>query len=420
MLPAEKRRTFLASLSNDEALALLYDWRCWARPAQLEPAGDWRIWLVMAGRGFGKTRTGAEWIQGNVSAGRYGRVALVGRTAADVRDVMIQGESGLLAIAPPWARPKYEPSKRRLTWPNGAIATAYSADTPDLLRGPQHDGAWADELAAWRHADAWDQLMFGLRLGDDPRCVVTTTPRPTRLIKELAGDAKTHVTRGNTFENRVNLAPAFIEKIVRRYQGTRLGRQELYAEILDDAPGALWRREQIETLRVTQMPAQQRIVVAIDPAATSEEDSDETGIVVAGRGVDDHLYVLDDLSLRGKPHEWAGQAVAAYHRHKADRIIAEVNNGGEMVGATIRTVDDKVAYKAVHASRGKQVRAEPIAALYEQGQAHHVGMLAELEDQLCQWEPAPSAKSPDRLDALVWAATELMLEGGSGPAAILI
>ena len=419
-LKPELRQKFLASLSRDEAAALLYDWRFWARPEQLAPAGDWRTWLVMAGRGFGKTRTCAEYIQSKAGGGACGRIALVGRTAADVRDVMVEGESGLLAIAPPWARPRYEPSKRRLTWPNGAMATTYTSEKPDQLRGPQHDGAWADELAAWRYPEAWDQLMFGLRLGTDPRCVVGTTPRPTRIIKELVADSTTYVTRGSTFDNRANLAPAFINQIVKRYQGTRLGRQELYAEVLDDNPGALWRREQLESLMVTKAPALQRIVVAIDPAGSAQEGSDETGIVVAGRGVDGHLYVLDDLSLRGKPHAWAGQAVSAYHKYKADRIVAEVNNGGDMVEATIRTVDSSVPYKSVNASRGKVVRAEPVASLYEQKEAHHVGMFAELEDQLCQWEPLPGAESPDRLDALVWAATELMLDGQTGPAAILI
>lgn len=345
-------------------------------------------------------------------------MAIVGRTAADVRDVLVEGESGILAKARPDFRPRYEPTKRRLIWPNGAIATTYSADEPDVLRGPQHDGAIADELAAWRHPEAWDQLMFGLRLGRDPRCVVATTPRPTKLIKELIIDPKTVVTKGTTYENAENLAPAFMEKIIARYEGTRLGRQELLAEILSDTPGALWRFEQLDSTRVEKAPELSRIVVAIDPAATHEDESSETGIVAAGLGADGHAYVLEDRSLHASPGEWARQAIALYCKLKADRIIGEVNNGGEMVGYTLMTVDPTVSYRAVHASRGKYTRAEPVAALYEQGRVHHVGALSELEDQLCTWTPGDA--SPDRMDALVWALTELMLENAGGQLAILI
>lgn len=331
---------------------------------------------------------------------------LAARTVDDARDVMVEGESGILAICPPWNRPTWMPSTRMLRWPNGAIAMVYSADKPDLFRGKQADGVWADELAAWRYPEAWDQLLFGLRLGPDPRVVVTTTPRPTPVIKELMAHPTTVVTRGSTYDNRANLAPAFFDGIISRYEGTRLGRQELYAEILDDNPNALWQRSQIDKLRVTEAPAElQRIVVAIDPSATTT--GDEAGIIVAGLGPDGHGYVLDDATIRGSPHTWGSKAVQAYHRHQADRIVAEVNNGGEMVELTIRTVDDKVAYKAVHASRGKRTRAEPIAALYEQGRVHHVGTFAELEDEMCDWEP--EMPSPNRMDALVWALTELML-----------
>jgi predicted phage terminase large subunit-like protein len=399
------------------ASALETDWRTVARPNQLPPDWEWRFWLVLAGRGWGKTRSGAEWVRSLVENNRAKRIALVAPTAADVRDVIVEGQSGILAISSSWCRPTYEPSRRRLTWPNGAIATTYSADEPERLRGPQHDAAYCDEVGAWRYPEAWDQLMFGLRLGKNPRCVVTTTPRPIKLIKDLlAREGKdVAVTRGSTYENRNNLAPVFLEQIVRRYEGTRLGRQELNAEVLDDVPGALWDRARIDAARVEHQPALRRIVVAIDPAVTSGEDADETGIVVAGTGEDGHGYVLEDLSGRYAPIEWARIAVAAYRRHRADRIIAETNNGGEMVEATVRMVDPNVSFKAVHASRGKFTRAEPVSALYEQTRVHHVGMLPGLEDQMCSFTPdfdrERAKSSPDRVDALVWAFTELMVEG---------
>jgi predicted phage terminase large subunit-like protein len=392
-------------------------WPLWARPNQLPPPGDWRTWLLLAGRGFGKTRTGAEWVRSEVQRGGARRLALVAPTAADVRDVMVEGESGILATAPPWFRPKYEPSKRRLTWPNGAQATTFSADEPDRFRGPQYDRAWCDEAAAWRYPEAFDQITLGLRLrdarGGPPRCLVTTTPRPTPLIRRLVADPTTHVNRGSTFDNRDHLAAAYLDQIVRRYEGTRLGRQELYAEVLDDTPGALWKRDAIDALRVRHAPDLARVVVAIDPAVTSRQGSDETGIVVAGLGTDGHGYVLADRSLVATPDAWARAAVSAYNEHRADRLIAEVNNGGDLVETVLRTVSHGVAYRAVHASRGKQTRAEPIAALYEQGRVHHVGSLPQLEDQLCSWAPATDAHSPDRLDALVWALSELMLGGAS-------
>lgn len=425
----------LATITDEQAAALYFDWDIWARPKQREPEGNWRVWLILAGRGFGKTRTGAETTRRKVEEGQAKRIALVGRTAADVRDVMVEGESGILACSPPRFRPHYEPSKRRLTWPNGAIATTYSADEPDALRGPQHDWFWADEPAAWEREETWDQLMFGLRLGKNPRGVATTTPRPTKLIKSLIDLSTTYVTRGSTYENRANLAGAFLEQIVKKYEGTRLGRQELNAEILDDMEGALWKRYMIEDTRVTKHPDLKRIVVAIDPAVTAEEGSDETGMIVAGLGMDNHGYVLADKSMHASPQAWAAAAIVAYDVYKADRIIAEVNNGGDMVEAILRTVnrqmrtrgftagiDDQklyeatlnishIPYKAVHASRGKQTRAEPVSALYERGLIHHVGTFPELEDQLCSWEPGV-AKSPDRLDALVWAFTELIVDAG--------
>jgi phage terminase large subunit-like protein len=394
----------------------VYDWSVWARPAQLAPDGDWRIWLILAGRGFGKTRSGAEWVRQQIEAGHAGRIALVGATAADVRDTMIEGESGLLRIFPDETRPRYEPSKRRVTFANGAIATTYSADEPDRLRGPNHDLAWADEVAAWRYPDAWDQLMFGLRIGDRPRAVATTTPRPTRLIRGLADRPDCAVTRGSTYDNSANLSPAFLDEMRQRYEGTRLGRQELEAELLLDADGALWTRDMLDDARTTTVPNLRRIVVAIDPAATATADSDETGIIVAGIDDHGHGYVLEDRSMKGSPAEWASAAVTAHHVHKADRIVAEANQGGDMISHTLRTVDASVPVKLVHASRGKRTRAEPIAALYEQGRVHHAGAFPELEDQLCTW--TPDGQSPDRLDALVWALSELMV-GAREPEAVV-
>jgi phage terminase large subunit-like protein len=327
---------------------------------------------------------------------------------------MVEGESGVMSIAADWNRPVYEPSKRRVTWPNGALATLYSADEYERLRGPQHDAAWVDELCSWRYPQAaWDNLMLGLRLGKNPRCVVTTTPKPTRLIRDLLKreGQDVAVTRGRTEENRANLAPAFYSEIAGRYLGTRIGRQELDAEILDDVPGALWSREQIETLRVIAKPATlSRVVVAIDPSGGGE---DEAGIVVVGLGADGHGYVLQDLSGKMGSTEWAKKAIRAYHVHEADRVVAEGNFGGDMVEATLRSIDPAVSFKKVTASRGKVARAEPVAALYEQGRVHHVGAFPALEDQMCgftnDFDSRSAGYSPGRVDALVWAATELML-----------
>lgn len=399
----------LARLTDQEAEEILYDWDLWARPAQRLPPGDWQTWLTLAGRGWGKTRVGAETVRRKVETGQAGRVALVAATSADARDVMVEGESGILAVSPPWNMPRYEPSKRRLTWPNGAVATTYSADEPNRLRGPQHDFAWADELAAWRFdQEAWDMLMFGLRLGTDPRAIVTTTPRPTALIKALAADPGTLLTRGSTYENRANLAPAFFRRIIGKYEGTRLGRQELNAEILDDVVGALWTLKLIEEHRVATAPELTRIVVAVDPAVSKGDNSNETGIIVAGIAGNEHAYVLEDLTVRGSPNEWAQAAVTAYRRHKADRIVAEVNQGGDMVESIIRGIDRSIPYEGVRATRGKAIRAEPVSALYERGRVHHVGVHAQLEDQMTNWTPASGEASPDRLDALVWAVTSLM------------
>lgn len=341
------------------------------------------------------------------------RAALIGRTAADVRDVMVEGESGILAKSAPGFRPTYEPSKRRLTWPNGAMATTYSADQPDQLRGPQHSWAWADELAAWPYRDTWDQVQFGLRLGAHPRFAVTTTPRPTSLVRELLKDPRVFVVRGSTYDNASNLAPDFLAKMRKRYEGTTLGRQELHAEVFDEAPGALWKRSRIDELRRLVVPDLVRIVVAIDPAITASEDSDETGIVVAGRCRDFSLWTIEDVSGRYSPDEWARKAIDAFVRWKADRLVAEANQGGDMVEDVIRQRDRDVPIRLVHASRGKATRAEPVAALAEQGRAHHVGSHPALEDQLCTW--VPGMPSPDRMDAYVWAGTDLVIDAHDVP-----
>jgi len=408
-------------------------WRLFARPSQLPPPGSWSNWLILAGRGFGKTRTGAEWVRANMcgsaplARGRWRHVALIAETAADARAVVVgdgkaasdpTAGSGILQVHPKDYRPVYESSKRRLTWPNGAIATIYNGTEPDQLRGPQHDAAWCDELAKWQYAQqTWDQLQFGLRTGENPQVCITTTPRPIALLKELIKDPATVVTRGSTFDNSGNLSPKFLESIRRKYEGTRLGRQELNAELLEDIEGALWKRSLIDALRVrTQdLPPLKRIVVAIDPNASSEEDSNECGIVCVGLGADDHGYVLDDVSGVMAPNEWAQTAIALLHERMGDRIIAETNNGGEMVENTLRMVDPSVPFGAVWASRGKVTRAEPISALYEQGRVHHVGAFPRLEDQMCaftvDFNRTEMGYSPDRVDALVWALTELMIEG---------
>jgi len=354
-----------------------------------------------------------------VEYGRARRIALVAPTAADVRDVMIEGVTGVLAISNPSFRPEYHRSLRRLAWPNGSVAIGFSAEEPDRLRGPQHDAAWCDELAAWRHPEAWDNLLMGLRLGSDPRVVVTTTPRPTRLIRDLVRDPHAVVTRGATRENAHHLAASFLTSIVKRYEGTRLGRQELEAELLEDTPGALWTRELLEAAHAREMPALRRIVVAIDPAVSARPGADETGLVVAGLGEDGLAYVLEDASGHYRVEDWARRAVALYRRFQADRVIGETNNGGDLVEATLRAVDRSVSYKAVRASRGKVVRAEPVAALYEQGRVKHRGAFPALEDQMCGFtadlDRESAGHSPDRVDALVWALTELMIEpSGTG------
>lgn len=421
-LSCEQRKTWFASLSDEEAEAIVHDWEFWARPQQLEPTDrPWVNWLVMAGRGFGKTRMGSEQVRKWVK--KFPIVNLIGATAADVRDVMVQGigaGSAIMEVCRRDERPVYEKSNRRLVWPNGASSLLFSAEEPDRLRGPQHMKVWADELAAWKYPDeAWEQFEFGLRLGTNPQVVVTTTPKPTKLIKELVANPATFITRGSTYDNKLNLAKNFFDSIIRKYEGTRLGRQELMAELLEDHPGALWTLKAIDADRVRQCPAfLTRVVVGVDPAVTSGDDSAEWGMVVVGMGPNPngqvwppHFYVMDDLSGKFSPNEAAKRAVHGYRAHKVDRIVAEVNNGGDLVEAVLRTVDPNFAYKAVRASRGKLTRAEPIAALYEQHRVHHVGAFGVLEDQICDYIPLVS-KSPDRMDALVWALTELSGDDG--------
>jgi phage terminase large subunit-like protein len=403
LLPPTDREAFFAACTPEELAALEYDWAgFWARPNQLPPPAPWKVWLILAGRGFGKTRTGAEQVLTWARIPKQ-RIALVAETAADVRDVMVEGESGILACAPPWCTPKYEPSKRRLTWPNGSTATTYSGDAPDQLRGPQQHFAWCDELAKWKYPqESFDNLELGLRLGTHPQMVVTTTPRPIPLLRQLLADPGTVVRRGSTYENTVNLAGTFKERILSKYEGTRLGRQELHAELLEDSAGALWNRALLETLRLRMVPELQRIVVGLDPGS-------DAGIIVAGLGCDGHGYILEDLSMSGSPAAWASQAITGYYKYHANAIIAESNHGGDMVMTTIATQDAKVATKKVWASQGKYARAEPVSALYEKGLVHHVGMFATLEDQMCNWVPGEGLPSPNELDACVWAITDLML-----------
>jgi phage terminase large subunit-like protein len=404
-LETQLRRWLPPSLEPEHVPEPRPPWREIARPEQLPPEGDWLIWLVLAGRGWGKTHTGAATIDEWARAEPGIRLHLVAPTAADARDVMAEGESGVCTLYPDVV---YEPSKRRLSWPNGSLGILFSADEPKRLRGPQCHKAWADELAAWRYPETWDMLALGLRLGDTPQCVVTTTPRPTDIIRRLVSDERVRTVTGSTYDNAANLAPAFIDEVRRKYEGTRVGLQEVYARILDDAPGALWERGWFCRDRVSAAPSLVRVVVAIDPAVSVSESSSETGIVVCGVDAAGHGYVLDDLSGRYSPAEWAAKALAALERWQGDRIVAEANNGGDMVEHTIRTVQQHAPVRLVRASRGKRIRAEPIAALYEQRRIHHVGILPELEDQLCMWDASDGSPSPDRLDAMVWAFTDLI------------
>lgn len=368
---------------------------------------------MLAGRGFGKTRLGAEDAVWYAACNPGAQIAAVAPTHSDVRGTIFEGVSGLIACAPPEMIADYNRSNQELRFTNGALIRGFSAEKPDRLRGPQFHRAWADEQAAWQYPEAWDQLMFGLRLGSAPQVIITTTPRPTPLIRSLAKDPRTYITRGSTFDNAAHLAPDALVRLRERYEGTRLGRQELFAEILDDLPGALFTRGMFDSHRVKAAPEMARIVVAVDPSGTAgaSDDGDSIGIVVAGKGIDGRAYVLADRTCKLSPDGWAKRAVAAYHEFRADRLVAERNYGGAMVEALLRTVDRRVSYKEVTATRGKVVRAEPIAALFEQGRVSIVGSMLELEDQACLMGPDGyvGEGSPDRLDAMVWALTELML-----------
>ncbi|MEM8786756.1 MAG: terminase family protein [Pseudomonadota bacterium] len=419
---------FLDSLSDNAVLALPYLFEHWAhRGHQLPPTGAWRTWVVLGGRGAGKTRTGAEWVRAQVEGatpeakGRARRVALVGETFDQVRDVMVHGDSGILACSPPDRRPEWVATRRKLVWPNGAEAQAFSASDPEALRGPQFDAAWCDELAKWKKAeDAWDMLQFCLRLGDDPRQVVTTTPRATPLLRQLLDAETTVQTAAPTEANRLYLAEPFLQEITAKYRGTRLGRQELDGELLTDTAGAFWDLAMLDRARIEAAPEMDRIVVAVDPAVSDGKGADTCGIVVAGVVMDGPVqdwraFVLEDASVQGVgPTDWARAALAKMDEYGADRLVAEVNQGGQLVESVIRSIDPLAPYRAVHAARDKAARAEPVAALYELGRVAHVGTFRALEDEMCQMTRAgfQGRGSPDRTDALVWALHELIL----GPA----
>ncbi len=435
-LPDSQVKELLSTLGPKKTEELQHTWSFWARDEQLEPEGDWNTWFVNAGRGFGKTRAGVEWVRDLVKKG-HKRIAAVAATNSDIERVMVKGESGFLNTC--WkgdktnrggkmGYPEWSPTKRTLTWENGATVQFFSAEEPERLRGPQFEAAWCDELAAWnKDEDTWDMLQFCLRLGKHPRVMVTTTPKPTKLVRRILKHDKTFVTSGSTFDNAANLADTYLQAVKDQYEGTRLGRQELYAEVLEEAEGALWTTEMLEKAEVSHedVPNLNRIVVAIDPAVTSNKESDMTGIVVAGVDVNGVAYVLGDYTERLSPQAWAAKAISLYHKFNADRIVAEKNQGGDMVRTTLHGEDETVPVKLVHASRGKFARAEPISALYERGLVKHVrnpedgANLNELETQMRTWEPLGSIGSPDRLDACVWALTDLSLNGYQKPQLVL-
>lgn len=431
--PQAVQREWYEKISPSERAALQYRWDFWARPNQIEPVGDdWLTWLILCGRSWGKTKTGAEWIRSNVCGktplaagpGRHQFIAIIAETAADARDVLVEGPAGILRCHPKEFRPEYESSKRRLTWPNGAQATLFNGTEPDQLRGPQQSLAWCDELCKYQFAgETLDMLDFGMRLVTEtkPRKLITTTPRPMKLLKALIEDPRTAVTRGSLYENRANLDSDYVQSILDKFEGTRLGRQELHGEIVDDVPGALWTRATIDEKRLKKatptrdadpIPEMQRLIVAIDPAAKASDEGDETsetGIIVAGVGTDGRGYVIDDLSCRLGPSAWAKLAVSAYDRYEADYIVAEINQGGDMVEALIKAVRPTIKVEKVRATRGKVVRAEPIAALYDQGRISHHGQFPILEDQMVMFTPfgIQGDEGSDRVDALVWAFTRL-------------
>jgi phage terminase large subunit-like protein len=425
MAPGEAG-ALLDGVGEGDAAAMLGDWRFWARPEQLAPAGDWRGWLVMAGRGFGKTRAGAEWVRSVAEQDGSARIALVGATLAEARQVMVEGDSGLLAIAPEATRPRWQPSLGRLRWRSGATARIFSAAEPEALRGPQHSHAWGDEIAKWPDGQAaWDNLALGLRLGDRPRFVATTTPRPVPLLRALLARADVAVTRGRTADNRAHLSPDFLAAMTALHGGTRFGRQELDGELIEEVEGALWSRATIEACRVRIAPEAVRVLVGVDPPAGAGAGSDACGIVVVALGADGQGYVLADASVQGMPPEgWAARVAQVAHAHGADRVIAEANNGGAMVEAVLRVADPALPVRRVHATRGKAARAEPVSVLYAQRRVHHVGAFPALEDEMAGLMIgggyAGPGRSPDRADALVWALTALLLDRVGQPAIRLL
>lgn len=431
-LPEAERLQLLSSLSESEANSIIWNWEWNGRPKQLLPGSpgsasprtDWRFWLALAGRGWGKTKVGGEtcrkWAEDPTE-----RILMIAPTASDVRDVMIEGPSGLMSCYPPTNRPVYFPTRHLVQFPSGAIGITVSADEPERIRGKQFRKFWFDELAAAQYAqEAWDQVMFGFRLPDAAlQGLITTTPKPIDVIKKLVANPRTVVTRGSSDENRSNLSPDFIADVIDPYRGTRLGRQEIDAEILEDVPGALWTRAMIEAARIDWRPAPnhfQRIVVAIDPAVSSNPESDETGIGVVGLCYPEQskltgkmvqrAIVLEDLSLRGTPYQWASVAIAALIKWRGDRVVGEINNGGDLVASNIWGVNPNVPFRAVRATRGKMLRAEPASGLYEQGRVQHAGKFPQLEDQMTGWTPQSGQKSPDRLDWLVWALYDLIIQ----------
>ena len=413
-LDLDTRVRMFEEMTPLECAQLFHDWAFWARPDQAPPDGDWIIWLILAGRGAGKTRAGAEAVRHWINT--YPIVNLIGATLADARDIMVRGESGILACCRRDERPQFHATDLRLEWPNGAVSMLFSAEEPDRLRGKQHMKLWCDELAAWRQPDAFDQAMLGLRLGHKPQAVITTTPRPTKIIKALSAGKDTIVTRGSTFDNKAHLARAFLERITARYKGRAIGRQELFAEIVEETPGALWSRALLERQRVAPEAAPKEfaeIVVAVDPPARSGSKSDECGLIVAAKAQNGLFYVLADLTSQGEtPGAWGARVGAAFRGFKANRVVAEINQGGDMVTEVLRQSEPNLPVRAVHATRGKFLRAEPIAAAYERRLVFHVGTFMKLEDQLCALTPDFDRRamgfSPDRADALVWALADLL------------
>ena len=398
-------------------LQSISEWEAQARDLQITPTGDWNIWLILAGRGWGKTRTGAQDIITYALENEGVNCAVITPTFGDLKRVAFGGVSGIMSLIPreclvDGRGQGFNASNQEIRLKNGSKIIGFSATEPDRLRGPQFHRAWCDELAAWRYPEAFDQLLFGLRLGKNPQCVITTTPKPTNLIKSLLDKPDVVITTGSTFDNAENLAPSALAALEEKYGGTTLGRQELYAEIVEDVEGALWTREELEQTRIPEghMPEMKRVVVGVDPAVTNNEHSDETGIIVAGRGIDDRFYIIDDVSHKNSPDGWMRQAVRAYYKHQADRVVVEVNNGGDLVQNLLNTIDKGVPLRSVRATRGKMIRAEPIAALYEQKKVSHCGIFAKLEEQMCFY--TGDGRSPDRLDALVWALTELSRSDG--------